>query len=47
MGGLADKLHDATEIVHPEGFCYGKKGVEVKDDEIETPVAGTPKCRKF
>ena len=35
MGGLGDNLPDLGEIVHSEGFSYGRKGEGVMDVEIE------------
>ena len=45
MADLADNLHNATEIMNPEGFSCGRKDVGVEDDEIEGPVAHP--SRKF
>ena len=46
--GLADNVHDATEIVNPERFSYERGSVGVKEDEIEGPVSipGRPERRK-
>lgn len=37
MGDLVEDLPDLAEIVHSEGFSFGRKGTGVEDDEIEGP----------